>query len=59
MFTSLILLSLISIVFGVLVFAQPEIIAYLVASFFIITGLVGLITAYQSKRFWNRFKNNQ
>jgi uncharacterized membrane protein HdeD (DUF308 family) len=42
-----------------LVFAQPEIIAYLVASFFIITGLVGLITAYQSKRFWNRFKNNQ
>ncbi len=55
MTTTLTLLSLISIVFGVLVFLQPEIIAYLVAAFFILTGIVGLIASFQVKNFWNRF----
>lgn len=52
MFTSLVLLSLISILFGVLIFLQPEIVAYLVATFFVVTGVIGLIASYHSKKLW-------
>lgn len=53
MISSLILLSLISILFGILIFLQPEIVAYLVASFFIVSGIIGLIASYHSKKLWS------
>lgn len=38
------LLSILSILFGILVFVFPAILNYLVGSFFIVSGLTGLLS---------------
>lgn len=54
MFQVLILLSTISILFGILIFLEPQIIAFLVSAFFIITGVMGLFAVLRLKNFWSR-----
>jgi len=39
------LASILAIVFGILIFALPDILQYLVALFFIIWGIIGFIPA--------------
>jgi uncharacterized membrane protein HdeD (DUF308 family) len=56
MIQGLILLSLISLVFGILVILQPEIIAYLVGIFFIISGIIGLVASINLKGFFRKIK---
>ncbi len=50
----LLLFSLSSILFGILVILKPEIIGYLLGGFFIYLGILGLGLAYQLYRFLRR-----
>lgn len=45
-------LSVLSLVFGIVILINPAIIAFLIAAFFIIIGLNGLIFGAKINRFW-------
>lgn len=50
------LLSLISVLFGVLVILHPEIIAWLVGCFFILSGIIGVGFAWQARGMFESFR---
>lgn len=49
--TLILMYSILSILFGILVFKYPEILNYLVASFFILVGILGIIFYIRLKEF--------
>jgi uncharacterized membrane protein HdeD (DUF308 family) len=52
MIHALTLLSIISVFFGILIFLEPQIIAYLVGGFFVLSGIIGFFFSLQAKTFW-------
>jgi len=56
MFQILGLLSLISILFGILVILHPETIAWLVGGFFILSGIIGLGFIWQTKGLFDNLR---
>lgn len=56
MFHLLGLVSVISVLFGVLVILRPEIIDWLVGGFFILSGIIGVGFAWQARSFFGSFR---
>lgn len=46
------LLSFMSIIFGIVILVAPAILAYIIAAFFIIIGINGLVFGVKLNRIW-------